>query len=68
LVGLVSDSGEKWWHLLLPGLGQQVVMTRVLKGEALMSNHIVLPALVCVVVTVLCVMYITRELRQAAVR
>ncbi len=68
IFSIMNDTGEKWWHLLIPSLAQQTVMTRVLKGEALNANHIILPALVCVVIAVLSLIYIAKHLRTAAVR
>jgi sodium transport system permease protein len=68
LISLLSDTGEKWWHLLVPGLAQQTVMMRVLKGEALTANHIVLPAIACIVLAAICIVFIERHLKTAAVK
>ena len=35
LVNVFNLGGEAAWHLWLPALGQNMLMTRVLKGEAL---------------------------------
>jgi len=43
-------------------------MTRVLKGEALGAEQIVIPLAVCVTLTALGVWYVARELQRAAVK
>lgn len=68
LLTMMNDTGEKWWHLVVPALSQQTVMSRVLKGEVLHANHLVTPALVCAVIAALCVFYISRQLKQAALK
>jgi sodium transport system permease protein len=68
LVTVMNPSGEQPWHLAVPGLAQNLVMTRVLKGEALDAMVIVVPTLVCVVITVACLLFIARSLKSAAVK
>jgi sodium transport system permease protein len=68
LVTLVNPDGEQPWHLFLPGLGQNLVMSRVLKGEPLDALALGVPALVCAAITVLCLLYVVRTLNTAAVK
>jgi sodium transport system permease protein len=43
-------------------------MNRVLKGEALAPLDVLIPLAVCVAITVLCIGFIARQLRAAALR
>ena len=68
LATALNQGGEAPWHLWLPALAQQTLMTRVLKGEALGAEAVLLPLAVCAVLTALSVLFIARQLRAAAVR
>jgi sodium transport system permease protein len=68
LVPLIGQSGEQRWWLWVPGLAQQTVMNRVLKGDAIDAAHVLLPAAVCVLLAAACLAFIARELKTAAVR
>ncbi len=68
LVSVVNPTGEQAWHLWVPGLAQQTVMTRVLKGEAVSLSHMLVPALSCAALTVLCLWWVTRSLKAMAVK
>jgi sodium transport system permease protein len=68
LVGIVNPSGEQPWHLWLPGLAQQTVMARVLKGEALGLGHLLIPTFSCLAVTVLCLWAVTRTVQKVVVK
>jgi sodium transport system permease protein len=68
LVTLMGNGGEKAWHLWLPGLGQNALMTRVLKGEALDAMVLLAPTISCVVISILGIMFISKSLQSAAVR
>ncbi len=65
---LFNQSGEAPWHLWTPALGQVTLMNRVLKGEALAPLDVVIPLAVCAAITVLCIGFIARQLRAAALR
>ncbi len=65
---LFNQSGEAPWHLWTPALGQVTLMNRVLKGEALAPLDVLIPLAVCTAITVLCIVYIARQLRAAALR
>jgi sodium transport system permease protein len=68
LITVFNQGGESPWHLWVPALGQITLMNRVLKGEALGGLDLTAPLLVCGAITVLCIVYIARHLRVAAVR
>ena len=65
---LFNQSGEAPWHLWTPALGQVTLMNRVLKGEALAPLDVLIPLAVCAVITLLCIVFVARQLRAAALR
>ena len=68
LVNVFNLGGEAPWHLWVPALAQNTLMTRVLKGEALDSAQIAIPVFVCAVLAAAGVWYVARTLRQAALK
>jgi sodium transport system permease protein len=68
LTTLFNQEGEKPWHLWTPALAQITLMGRVLKGEAMGAVDLLPPLAVAAVMTVLCVAFVARQLRRAAVR
>ena len=68
LINVFSLGSESPWYLWVPALAQNVLMTHVLKGEALSAAQIAVPLLVCVALTALGVWFVARTLRSAAVR
>ena len=68
LMTLLNHEGEAAWFLWVPALAQITLMGRVLKGEAMAPWDIALPLGVCVLVTLLCLAYVTRSLRHAALK
>jgi sodium transport system permease protein len=68
LVTTFNQSGEAPWHLWMPALAQYTLMMRVLKGEGLGPEQVVVPLVVCVLLTVVGVVFVARRLRSAAVR
>ena len=68
LVTVFNLGGEAAWHLWVPALAQNTLMTRVLKGEDFSAAQVLIPLLVCVVLTVAGVWFVGRKLRSAAVR
>ena len=51
LVNVFDLGGEARWHLWVPALAQNTLMTRVLKGEELGAAQVVIPLFVCVLLT-----------------
>ena len=68
LINVFSLGGESPWYLWVPALAQNVLMTHVLKGEALTATQFAVPFLMCAVVTVGGIAFVARALRNAAVR
>jgi sodium transport system permease protein len=68
MVTLFNQGGEAPWHLWTPALGQVTLMNRVLKGEALAPLDVLIPLAVCAAITLLCIVYVARQLRAAALR
>jgi sodium transport system permease protein len=68
LATVFNQGGESPWQLWVPALAQQLLMTRVLKGEGFGVEEVVVPLVVCVALTVAGVWLVARMLRTAAVR
>ena len=68
LINVFSLGGESPWYLWVPALAQNVLMTHVLKGEALTAAQFAVPFLMCAVVAVGGIAFVARALRSAAVR
>ena len=68
LLLLLSQEGSSPWHLWVPALAQTTLMGRVLKGEALPMADLLPPVLVCAVLVVVAVVYVSRVLRSAALK
>ena len=68
LVNVFSLGGDSPWHLWVPALAQNVLMTRVLKGESFDAMQVLVPLGVCVVLASVCVWFVARRLHSAAVR
>ena len=68
LVSVFNLGGEAAWHLWVPALAQNTLMTRVLKGEDFSAAQVLIPLAVCVALTVVGVWLVARMLRSGAVR
>lgn len=68
LLSLFSQEGEAPWHLAVPALAQITLMGRVLKGEAMAAWEWALPLAVCVLLVLLCLGFVARGLRAAALQ
>ena len=68
LVNVFNLSGESPWHLWVPALAQNTMMTRVLKGEDFSVAQVLIPLFVCVVLATAAIWYVARMLRQAALK
>jgi sodium transport system permease protein len=64
VIVLFSGMKDAVWQLAVPVLGQQMVLSRVLRGDALARADYFLPALVSLAIAALCVMGVARLLRQ----
>ena len=68
LINVFSLGEESPWYLWVPALAQNVLMTHVLKGEALVAEQLVVPLFVCALLAAGGVWFVARTLRSAAVR
>ena len=68
LVNVFNLGAEAPWHLWVPALAQNTLMTRVLKGEGFSAGQVLIPLAVCVLLSVVCLRFVARRLRSAAVR
>jgi sodium transport system permease protein len=68
LINVFSLGSESPWYLWTPALAQNVLMTHVLKGDALTAAQLAVPLAVCAVLAVSGVWFVARTLRSAAVR
>jgi sodium transport system permease protein len=68
LMTLFNDGAEAPWQLWVPALGQGALMNRVLKGEAVGPLDLAGPLIVCAALTALGLVYVTCQLRGAALK
>jgi sodium transport system permease protein len=68
LLTLFNQEGEARWHLAVPALAQITLMGRVLKGEPIAPWELALPLAVSVALVLLCLGFVARSLRAAAVK
>ncbi len=68
LVNVFNLGGEAPWHLWVPALAQNSLMTRVLKGEDFGLAQVLIPLFVCIVLAVAGLWFVARMLRQAAMK
>ena len=68
LITVFGQEGEAPWHLWVPALAQITLMSRVLKGESMGPIEIVLPVAVSALLAALCIAYVARVLRHAALK
>jgi sodium transport system permease protein len=68
LATLLNPGAEAPWQLWVPALAQNTLMTRVLKGQAFTAEQIVIPLVVCVLLSAAGVWYVARMLRSAALK
>ena len=68
MVTLFNQGGEQPWHLWVPALAQLTLMQRVLEGEVPGAADLLLPLAVATALSALCVVFVARQLRAAALR
>jgi sodium transport system permease protein len=68
LINVFSLGQESAWYLWVPALAQNLLMTRVLKGEAFGAAQLFGPLVVCALIAAVSVWFVARTLRSAAVR
>jgi sodium transport system permease protein len=67
MVTLFLAPAEARWQLAVPGLAQQLVMSRVLRGDVVGPIDYLAPCAVAIVVTVVCLALLARLLRREAI-
>lgn len=67
LINVFSLGQEAPWHLWVPALAQNVLMTQVLKGETLTAWQYLLPLVICAVLAAGGLWFVARTLRHSAV-
>ena len=68
LISVFSQGAEARWHFWVPALAELTLMGRVLKGDAVAGAQLAGPLLVNAAVTAVCLAYIARTLRSAAIK
>ncbi|MBN8488147.1 MAG: ABC transporter permease subunit, partial [Burkholderiales bacterium] len=68
LIPLLSTRGEQAWQLWLPVMAQSTLMGRVLRGEAMGLVDVLLPALMCALLTVLALAGVGRQMGRVVAR
>ncbi|MEP7056341.1 MAG: ABC transporter permease [Caldimonas sp.] len=68
LVTLFNPGAEAPWQLWVPALAQNMLMTRVLKGEDFGAAQVLIPLVVCVLVSAAGLCYVARMLRSAVLK
>jgi sodium transport system permease protein len=68
MVTAFNQGGEQPWHLWTPALAQITLRQRVLEGEALGAADLALPLAVALAGSALCLAYVARQLRAAALK
>lgn len=67
LINVFSLGQDSPWHLWVPALAQNVLMTQVLKGEALTAWQYMLPLAICALLAAGSLWFVARALRHSAV-
>lgn len=68
LMTIFNQSGEAAWHLWVPALAQNTLMTQVLKGEDFTGPQLAIPLLVSLLLTAAGLWFVSHHLRRAAVK
>jgi sodium transport system permease protein len=68
MISIFNQTGDEPWHLWVPALAQNILMMRVLKGEDFTSSQVVVPLVVCLVLTAVGLRFVASRLRGAAVK
>jgi sodium transport system permease protein len=67
VVMLLTNTKEAFWHLAVPMLAQQVVLGRVMRGDAMSVVDYLLPAAIAFLVAAVCVTGVARQLTNERV-
>ena len=61
---LLSGLKDAPWHLVVPVLGQQMVLSRVLRGDVLTRGDYLVPGAIAFAIAALCVAMVARLMRE----
>lgn len=64
LVVLFAGMKDALWQLLVPALGQQVVFSRIVRGDALSAADWLIPSAIALAIAAVCVAAVARLLRE----
>ena len=67
LVTIFTEMGEAPWQLFVPALAQQLVMSRILRGDAIDAVDYLVPLAVAAIVTTACLALLARLLRRESI-
>ena len=67
MITIFASLPEARWQLFVPGLAQQLVMSRILRGDVVGTIDYLAPFGVAAVVTVVCLALLARLLRREAI-
>ena len=67
LITIFITLTEATWQLFVPALAQQLVMSRILRGDAVGAIDYLVPLAMAAVVTVVCLALLSRLLRREAI-
>jgi sodium transport system permease protein len=67
LVMLLSNTKEALWQIAVPMLAQQVVLARVMRGDAMSAVDYLLPAAIAFLIAAICVTGVARQLTNERV-
>ena len=67
MITIFATLTEATWQLFVPALAQQLVMSRILRGEHIGAIDYLVPLAVAVVVTIVCLTLLARLLRREAI-
>ncbi len=66
MISLFNQEGESGWNLWVPALAQSTLMNRVLKNAPISAMDVAPSLVVCVVLTVAALMFVSRQLTKRA--
>ncbi len=63
-IAMFAQLKDATWQVFVPMLGQLMVLTRILRGEPVDAVHVLVPLLVCIVITVVAIYLMTKLMQQ----
>jgi sodium transport system permease protein len=66
MIGMFSQEGESAWNLWVPALAQSTLMNRVLKNAPIGLLDVAPSLVICIVLTIAALMFVSRQLTKRA--